>query len=116
MKRKRNPVKPEKSAEYDLHGLSVSEATDRLLRIMDRHQGRSGTEIQIVHGIGKGLIAAEVERIAQSDPRIGSFSQGFLNRGVTTLVLNGKTLKRADLPATNQWDHILPPPVRHRKR
>ena len=116
---KRTRIKPEdSSAEYDFHGLAAEEAARRLAGILDDNEGRSGFQVKIIHGKGTGALAEVVTRLARSDPRVALVEQGFLNPGVTTLVLSGrkKTPESRSFRSLTAWDRVPPPPVRRRKR
>ena len=117
MNRKQRRPAPQHSLEYDFHGLTSAEAADRLLRVLDENEGEKGIEITIIHGMGAGILAQEVERIAVSDPRVQSHQRGTLNPGATTLILSGVQRKSGSRsPSSQPWETLPEPPVRRRKR
>lgn len=111
-RRRRNPLR---EFEYDLHGHSADQAEDRLYRILARHQGQDGVVLAIIHGVGEGVLAAVVERIAQRDVRIATADRDLRNQGVTRLRLNAKKTAVRSLPRRDSDDDDAPP-IRRRKR
>lgn len=116
MRRARKKSSAASIPEYDLHGLTAIEAEREILRVLKLHEGKSGQQVLFIHGKGgSGVIAEVVARVGRRDPRVSQVEPGFLNPGITTLVLNGK---RGGSPPPPKEDYMgLPPPrVRKRKR
>lgn len=100
--------------EYDLHGLTGIEAEREIVRVLKLHEGKSGQHVLFIHGKGgSGILAEVVARVGRRDPRVSQVEPGFLNPGVTTLVLNGK---RGGGPPPPREDYLSLPPPRVRKR
>ena len=101
--------------EVDFHGHRTEEVYRKLTTLVDRHEGRRGFQIRVIHGKGAGILATEVERFARNDPRVSSAEKDFFNPGITTLILNGKSGSKATPTASRGWDHIQAPRIRKRK-
>jgi len=104
--------------EVDFHGTRPADVSKKLDEILSRHMGRAGWRIQIIHGIGSGILGDTVRRVARSDPRVSDVIPGWLNPGITTLVLS--SVKR-NVPTRSQFteesfDSCPIPGIRKRKR
>jgi hypothetical protein len=108
--------KRSRPVEYDLHGLRGEQVAVRLDTILRRHKGSAAT-VHIVHGKSGAVLAAEVERVARSDPRVADCYRSGLNPGMTVLQLDPRASDPPP-PSTQQprvWDDYREPPHRGSK-
>jgi DNA mismatch repair protein MutS2 len=78
------------SLEVDLRGREVDEALAKLDQEMDRALMHGLTELRIVHGVGRGVLRAAVERHLTGHPQVASQRLGVVGeggRGVTVVRL-----------------------------
>ena len=76
--------------EVDLRGTEVDEAMQRLDRELDRALVNGLTELRIIHGVGRGVMRAAVERHLTGHPQVASQRLGAVGeggRGVTIVRL-----------------------------
>jgi DNA mismatch repair protein MutS2 len=76
--------------EADLRGMEVDEALQALDRALDRAVLTGFAEIRIIHGVGKGVLRAVVERHLRGHPQVASQRLGGVGeggRGVTVATL-----------------------------
>ncbi len=76
--------------ELDLRGMEMGQALDELDRGLDRAVLSGLSELRIVHGVGRGILRAAVERHLRGHPqvalqRLGAVGEG--GRGVTVVRL-----------------------------
>jgi DNA mismatch repair protein MutS2 len=74
---------PEEGAvlESDLRGLEVDEALRALDASLDRATLAGLSELRIVHGVGRGVLRAAVERHLRSHPQVSSSRLGAVGEG-----------------------------------
>jgi DNA mismatch repair protein MutS2 len=80
------PARPEPAARagrVDLHGLTVQDATSRLLAAVDDALRRGADRVEIVHGRGTGRIKHAVHRQLASLDVVRRFALDERNPGVT---------------------------------
>ena len=78
------------SLDVDLRGREVDEALAKLDQEMDRALMHGLTELRIVHGVGRGVLRAAVERHLTGHPQVASQRLGAVGeggRGVTVVRL-----------------------------
>jgi DNA mismatch repair protein MutS2 len=76
--------------EIQLRGMEVDEALSALDQGLDRAVVAGLGEIRIVHGVGRGVLRAAVERHLRGHPQIASHRLGAIGeggRGVTVVTL-----------------------------
>ncbi len=83
---------PEEAPELEVHlrGMDVEEALRSLDLGLDRAVRSGLSELRIVHGVGRGILRAAVERHLRSHPQVVSQRMGQLGeggRGVTVVTL-----------------------------
>ena len=74
---------PEESAplEVDLRGMEPDEAIRELDRALDRAMLAGFGELRVVHGIGRGVLRANVERHLRHHPQVASSRMGLQHEG-----------------------------------
>ena len=76
--------------EVDLRGMDVDEALRAVDQGLDRAVLAGLHELRIVHGVGRGVLRAAVERHLRAHPQVASQRLGLVGeggRGVTVAVL-----------------------------
>lgn len=101
--------------DVDLHGRRVEPALGCVLEALSRLEGRPGAVLRVVHGKGTYVLAREVARLAEVDPRVAAAEPEPGNPGVTLLRLNGRRLGARD-HATRIALGLMDPPERRRRR
>jgi DNA mismatch repair protein MutS2 len=67
--------------EVDLRGMESGEALAALDAGLDRAVLAGLSELRIVHGIGRGVLRASVERHLRDHPQVASQRLGLVNEG-----------------------------------
>jgi DNA mismatch repair protein MutS2 len=76
--------------EIDLRGMEVEEALEGLDRGLDRAVLGGFSEVRVIHGVGRGVLRAAVERHLRGHPQVASQRMGVVGeggRGVTVVSL-----------------------------
>ena len=76
--------------EVDLRGMEVDEALKSLDEGLDRGVVSGLSELRVIHGIGRGVLRAAVERHLKNHPQVASSRLGQVGeggRGVTVAKL-----------------------------
>lgn len=84
------PSEEAPALEVDLRGLEVDEAMRALDQALDRATLAGFGELRIVHGVGKGVLRAVVERHLRGHPQVAAHRMGLGHeggRGATVAVL-----------------------------
>jgi len=80
------------SLEVDLRGMEADEALQALDQVLDRAVVSGFSELRIIHGIGRGVLRAVVERHLRGHPQVASQRLGGAGeggRGATVAILRG---------------------------
>jgi DNA mismatch repair protein MutS2 len=78
------------SLDVDLRGKEMDEALQQLDHALDRALVHGLTELRIIHGVGRGVLRAAVERHLKGHPQVASQRLGAIGeggRGVTIVRL-----------------------------
>ena len=76
LREERRPEPPEGRHELDLRGMRAEEARAVVEKFLDDALLSGVPSVRIIHGIGTGVLRAEVTELLESDPRFESFELG----------------------------------------
>jgi len=75
------PIVVEITEAIDLHHFRPSEVLDVVDAYLDAAQERGFTEVRLIHGRGKGVQRARVQKLRRDDDRIERFEEAPPGRG-----------------------------------
>jgi len=75
------PIVVEITEAIDLHHFRPSEVLDVVDAYLDAAQERGFTEVRLIHGRGKGVQRARVQKLLRDDDRIERFEEAPPGRG-----------------------------------
>ena len=74
-------AEPLATTSVDVRGETREDALDAVDRFLDRAVLSGVQEVQIIHGVGEGILLRAIRSLVQTDPRVASSRQGMQGEG-----------------------------------